>query len=98
MKRFTLALSLVALLGLAACANGGSWAPMSDGRTAGEGTVDKSAPANSKADKTFNKAMHKESLFRAPLGSRKTKTAPETPARFFVVSLEIPDACTRRRQ
>lgn len=59
MKRFTLALSMVAVLGLAACTNGGSWTPMSDGRTAGAGTVENSAPAKSKADKTFNKAMHK---------------------------------------
>jgi hypothetical protein len=57
MKRFTLALSLVAVLALSACANGGTWTPMSDGRTAGSGTVEKVAP--SKADKTFNQSMHK---------------------------------------
>jgi len=60
MKRFTLALSVFAVLSLAACANGGTWTPMSDGRTAGEGTVEKSAPVKShKADKTFSKAQHK---------------------------------------
>lgn len=60
MKRFTLALSVLAVLSLSACANGGSWTPQSDGRTAGTGTVEKSVPAPSKkADRTFNKAMHK---------------------------------------
>jgi hypothetical protein len=54
MKRSTLALSLVALLTLAACANGGSWTPMSDGRTAGKGQVE-----NSKADAAFSHALHK---------------------------------------
>lgn len=58
MKRFTLALSVLAVLSLSACANGGSWTPQSDGRTAGTGTVEKAAPSK-KADKTFNKAMHK---------------------------------------
>jgi hypothetical protein len=57
MKRFTLALSMLAVLSLAACANGGSWTPMGAGRTAGEGQVDNSAPA--KADKTFNQSSHK---------------------------------------
>ncbi len=60
MKRFALALSMFAVLGLTACANGGTWTPMSDGRTAGTGTVEKAAPAKThKADKTFNKALHK---------------------------------------
>ncbi len=61
MKRFTLALSVMAVLGLTACAsNSGSWTPQSDGRTAGMGMVEKSAPMKkSKADKTFNEAMHK---------------------------------------
>ena len=59
MKRFTLALSVLAVLSLAACANGGSWTPQSDGRTAGTGTVEKSAAPSTKADKVFNKAMHK---------------------------------------
>jgi hypothetical protein len=60
MKRFTLALSVLAVLSLGACAHGGTWTPQSDGRTAGKGTVENAAPAKShKADKTFNKAMHK---------------------------------------
>lgn len=56
MKRFTLALSLVAVLSLAACANGSGWTPMSGGRTAGEGNVQSSSNA---ADKTFSKSLHK---------------------------------------
>ena len=58
MKRFTLALSVLAVLSLAACANGGSWTPMSDGRTAGTSTVE-NAPMKSKADKTFSESQHK---------------------------------------
>ena len=57
MKHFALALSMVAILGLTACAGGGSWTPMSGGRTAGVGTVDNSV--STKADKSFNSAMHK---------------------------------------
>lgn len=56
MKRFTLALSVAAVLGLSACAYGGTWTPQADGRTAGMSDV---APVKHKADKTFNKAMHK---------------------------------------
>lgn len=60
MKYSIIALSMVAVLGLSACANGGTWTPMSDGRTAGEGTVQKAAPAPMhKADKTFSKALRK---------------------------------------
>jgi hypothetical protein len=58
MKRFTLALTVLSVLSLAACTNGGAWTPMADGRTAGEGPV-KAAPMKKKADKTFSKAMHK---------------------------------------
>ena len=67
MKRFALALSVLSVLGLTACAaTPGTWTPMSDGRTAGKPVVDNTvkAPAKtskkkSKADTTFNKAMHK---------------------------------------
>jgi hypothetical protein len=38
MKYSLLALSLLAVLSVSACNNGGSWTPMSGGRTAGEGT------------------------------------------------------------
>ncbi len=55
MKRFTLALSMFAVLSLAACANGSGWTPMSGGRTAGEGTV----ASSHHADKTFSKSLHK---------------------------------------
>ena len=40
MKRSMLVLALLAVLGLSACNNGGSWTPMSGGRTAGEGQVE----------------------------------------------------------
>lgn len=60
MKYALIALSAVAVMGLSACSNGGSWTPMSAGRTAGEGTIQKVAPAPvHKADKTFSKALRK---------------------------------------
>jgi hypothetical protein len=58
MKRFTLALSVLAVLSLTACAYGTNWTPMSGGRTAGAGMENKNSVSH-KADKTFNKAMHK---------------------------------------
>jgi hypothetical protein len=39
MKRSIIALSLLAVLGVAACSNNGTWTPMSGGRTAGDGQV-----------------------------------------------------------
>ena len=60
MKRITLALSTLAVLALAACANGGTWTPMSDGRTAGKSQVETTHHAASmKADKSFSKSLHK---------------------------------------
>ena len=60
MKRLTLALSMVAVLGLAACTNGGTWTPMSGGRTAGDSTVSVYAPSKSgMADKSCSKSMLK---------------------------------------
>lgn len=62
MKRVTLALSLVAVMGLTACASDtGVWTPVSGGRTAGSDTVvvQQAAPAKHKADKTFSHEMHK---------------------------------------
>jgi len=59
MKRSILALSLVAVLGLAACSsNSGTWTPMSGGRTAGEATVEKTT-VNHQADQTFSHSLHK---------------------------------------
>jgi len=63
MKYSMIALSMVAVMGLSACASGGAWTPMSAGRTAGTGTVTttKHAPMMKmhKADKTFSKALRK---------------------------------------
>ena len=63
MKRFTLALSVLAVLALSACANGGTWSPVCNGRTAGNCAPDKKeAPVKKskhKADATFNKALRK---------------------------------------
>lgn len=59
MNRFKLALAMFAVLTVSACANGGSWTPMSEGRTAGKGTVENSAPADHKADSTFSKSLRK---------------------------------------
>ncbi|MDD9900422.1 MAG: hypothetical protein OXT65_05545 [Alphaproteobacteria bacterium] len=60
MKRMTFALSVLAVLGLSACTTGGTWTPMSEGRTAGHGTVKQApAPKVQKADRAFSHAMHK---------------------------------------
>ncbi len=59
MKRSILALSMVALLGLSACAaNGGTWTPQADGRTAGKGQVER-VKTTHKANSAFNSALHK---------------------------------------
>ncbi|MDE1153062.1 MAG: hypothetical protein PW788_11045 [Micavibrio sp.] len=59
MKHAILALSLVAVLGLAACSNnGGTWTPMSGGRTAGEGTVEQTKVEH-KADRAVSHSLHK---------------------------------------
>ncbi len=60
MKRSILALSLVAVLGLAACSgsNSGTWTPMSGGRTAGEGTVEQTKVEH-KADRAVSHSLHK---------------------------------------
>lgn len=57
MKRTLLALSMLAVLSVAACTNNGTWTPMSSGRTAGEGTVTQSH--GHKADKTFSESLRK---------------------------------------
>lgn len=57
MKRTLLALSMLAVLSVAACSNNGTWTPMSSGRTAGEGTVEQTH--GSKADKTFSESLRK---------------------------------------
>lgn len=58
MKNATLAFAMLAVLSLSACANGGSWTPMSGGRTAGEGTVE-NAPVMRKADTSFSGSLRK---------------------------------------
>lgn len=60
MKRSMIALSMVALLSLSACAGGhsGDWTPMSEGRTAGEGTVSHGKMKH-KADRAFSHSMRK---------------------------------------
>jgi len=57
MKRTLIALSMFAVLAVAACTNNGTWTPMSSGRTAGEGTVTKTS--SNKADKTFSESLRK---------------------------------------
>lgn len=55
MKRSLLVLSLLAVLSVSACNNGGSWTPMSGGRTAGETTTQ----TTTKADTAVSHALRK---------------------------------------
>lgn len=55
MKRSLIALSLLAVLAVSACSSGGSWTPMSGGRTAGESP----APVMHKADTAVSHALRK---------------------------------------
>ena len=55
MKRSLLVLSLLAVLSVSACNNGGNWTPMSGGRTAGEGQVE----TTHKADTAVSHALRK---------------------------------------
>jgi hypothetical protein len=57
MKRTLIALSVLAVLSVSACANTGTWTPMSAGRTAGEGNVE--TTQTNKADKTFSQSLRK---------------------------------------
>ena len=58
MKRSMIALSLVAVLAVSACSShGGSWTPMSEGRTAGKGTVENSK--GGKAERVFSNSLRK---------------------------------------
>lgn len=57
MKRSMIALSLLAVLSVAACSHGGTWTPMEAGRTAGKGTVSNSK--GGKADKAFSQSLRK---------------------------------------
>lgn len=57
MKNATLAFAMLAVLSLSACANGtGTWTPQADGRTAGNGQVEKTAHH---ADTTFSNSLRK---------------------------------------
>jgi hypothetical protein len=57
MKHTFFALSVLAILTVSACANTGTWTPMSGGRTAGEGQVEQ--VHGKKADKTFSESLRK---------------------------------------
>jgi hypothetical protein len=57
MKNATLAFAMLAVLSLSACANGGTWTPQGDGRTAGEGQVEATTGHN--ADSTFSGSLRK---------------------------------------
>ena len=59
MKRSMIALSVLVLMSVSACTSGGTWTPMSAGRTAGEGVVDTYKPAPKKADTTFSHSLRK---------------------------------------
>jgi hypothetical protein len=54
-----IALSVLAIMSVSACTSGGTWTPMSAGRTAGEGTVETYKPAPKKADSTFSHSLRK---------------------------------------
>lgn len=64
MKRSMIALSLLAVMSVSACAGGqfGTWTPMSDGRTAGDGTVvEKAMPkkGSQSAERVFSDSLRK---------------------------------------
>lgn len=62
MKNAFLALSMIAVLAVSACANGtGTWTPEGAGRTAGEGTFGSAEwqPARTQADTSFNSSLRK---------------------------------------
>jgi hypothetical protein len=56
MKSTLITISMLAVLALAACTNGGSWTPMSGGRTAGDAqVVQQPAPAEQAVSKSLQK-------------------------------------------
>lgn len=59
MKRSLIALSVLAVMSVSACTQGGSWTPMSAGRTAGEGTVEQVRMQHKRADHTFSQSLRK---------------------------------------
>lgn len=61
MKRLMIALPVLAVLSVSACAGGGTWTPMSAGRTAGDAVIEQVQvkQVSTKADRTFSHSLRK---------------------------------------